>query len=309
MNTLSFLKVFFFSIALCIVHNLSGQTVTIAEDSSYIGENSAILDVNSTNKGLLPPRLTSFERQAINNPAAGLIVYDTDVNQLFQFNGTLWEKLLTDSDINNIKSQINELQLMTGILIEDADGNIYNTVKIGNQRWMAENMRTTKTKGGLQISLITDNSAWANSSINMVYCWYDNDSINNSQYGALYNLEAAKVICPAGWHLPNVNEWLTLSSFLGLNSGGKLKEAGLSHWSAPNSGATNESGFTALPGGGRSSFNGAFVGLTTGAYFYTSSIEYLNYTPLLFELYFDNANVNTDDYPAGMGASVRCIKD
>lgn len=139
--------------------------------------------------------------------------------------------------------------------VTDSDGNVYNTVTIGTQVWMAENLRTTKYKDNTAIPLVTDNTAWTNLST-PGYCWYNNDAATNkSTYGALYNWYTVNTgkLCPTGWHVPTDAEWSTLTTCLGGVgvAGGKLKEAGTSHWMSPNVGATNETGFTALPSGYR----------------------------------------------------------
>lgn len=136
----------------------------------------------------------------------------------------------------------------------DIDGNIYHTVIIGNQIWLAEDLKTTKYNDGTPIPLVTGNAGWINLST-PGYCLYDNDITNRETYGALYNWFALQTgkLCPTGWHVPSDEEWTVLTDFLGGESiaGGKLKEAGTVHWDTPNLGATNESGFTSLPGGFR----------------------------------------------------------
>jgi len=138
--------------------------------------------------------------------------------------------------------------------VTDIDDNIYHTVIIGNQVWLTENLKTTKYNDGSVIPLVTDNTGWISLS-SPGFCWYNNESANKDIYGALYNWYAVNTgkLCPTGWHVPSDGEWTALTDFLGGESiaGGKLKETGISHWLSPNTGATNESGFTALPGGFR----------------------------------------------------------
>jgi uncharacterized protein (TIGR02145 family) len=152
----------------------------------------------------------------------------------------------------------------------DVDGNKYKTIGIGNQTWMAENLRTTHYADGSTIPLVTGDDNWdALTYADKAYCWFNNDSVSNARtYGALYTWSAAmngavssssspsgiQGVCPVGWHLPSDQEWTTLTDYLGgLDvAGAKLKETGVSHWRSPNAIATNESGFTALPGGHRS---------------------------------------------------------
>jgi uncharacterized protein (TIGR02145 family) len=143
----------------------------------------------------------------------------------------------------------------TDCTVTDADGNVYNTVTIGTQIWMAENLRTTKLSDGTDIPLVADYTEWRDLAT-PGYCWYDNIPVAaGNPYGALYNGYAAHSgkLCPAGWYVPTGIEWSTLTDYLGggLAANGKLKETGTNHWLSPNTGATNESGFTGLPGGYR----------------------------------------------------------
>ena len=194
--------------------------------------------------------------------------------------------------------------------VVDADGNLYASVTIGTQVWMRENLRTTKYNDGTSISLVSDNTTWS-SLTTAAYCWYNNDEAGNKvDYGALYNrhVNTAK-LCPAGWHVPTLNNWITLENYLGGLSiaGGKLKEIGTWHWTAPNTGATNESGFTAFPGGYRNSA-GQFLNMGTYATFWTSDNYSSTYGWHVY-LNTNNAGVTHGDLSFKAGASVRCVKD
>jgi uncharacterized protein (TIGR02145 family) len=150
--------------------------------------------------------------------------------------------------------------------LADVDNNYYNTVTIGTQTWMSENLRTTKFNDNTVIPCITDDSQWS-ALTTPAYCWYNNDETSHKNtYGAMYNWfvvnsggNGGKNVCPVGWHVPSSEEFGILSDFLGGETvaGGKLKEEGITHWTTPNTSATNETGFTALPGGHRL-FHGAF---------------------------------------------------
>jgi uncharacterized protein (TIGR02145 family) len=138
--------------------------------------------------------------------------------------------------------------------VKDFEGNVYKTITIGTQTWMADNLRTTKYRNGDAIPEVTDSSAWINL-ITGAYCNYNNTRNNDTivSYGRFYNLYAVtdnRNICPTGWHVSTDAEWTTLTDYLGGASvaGDKLKEKGTTHWESPNAGATNEIGFTALPG-------------------------------------------------------------
>jgi uncharacterized protein (TIGR02145 family) len=160
--------------------------------------------------------------------------------------------------------------------VTDADGNVYHTVQIGTQTWMVENLKTTRYNDGTSIRLVTENLEWARLSTD-AYCWYDNDSASNiDNYGALYNWTAAHSdkLAPVGWHVATDEDWTTLTTFLDGESvaGGKLKEKGTGDWQSPNTGATNEVGFSALPGGYRST-DGTFADLGLSGDWWTTSEE------------------------------------
>lgn len=154
--------------------------------------------------------------------------------------------------------------------VSDIDGNIYKTIQIGAQAWMAENLKTTKFNDGSPIPYIADATDWSQLSA-PGYCWYNNDAESfKTVIGALYNWyttdvagNGGKNVCPSGWHVPTDPEWTILTDYLGGLSvaGGKLKESGISHWQSPNINASNESGFTAIPGGYRSYTDGAYFSI------------------------------------------------
>lgn len=187
--------------------------------------------------------------------------------------------------------------------VSDIDGNNYKTVKIGSQSWMAENLKTAKLNDGTKIPQVTEFNEWI-SMYSPAYCWYNNDSTNKKLYGALYNyypVETGK-LCPTGWHMPNDDEWIILKSFLGDSAvGGKLKEAGLVHWPFPNKGATNSSGFTALPGRGRSDYGG-FVANDEGAWWSNTPLQYWYVTS-------ESENLFKYGISHRGGVSVRCLND
>lgn len=226
-------------------------------------------------------------------------IYDTWDNNIHWYewqgmsSGNIWG--IYGFNIFNIKSEPT---------LNDYDGNVYKTIKIGDQVWMAENLKTTKFNDGTSITLVSDDANWAALKA-PAYCWYDNKIANKDTYGALYNwyTVSAGKLCPAGWHVPSDDDLKTLISYLdGVSvTGGKLKEVGFTHWTSPNTGATNESGFTALPGGLRSAGTSIFnslglVGIWWGydfAWYVQNSISTLTESAYAYE----------------HGLSVRCIKD
>ena len=139
--------------------------------------------------------------------------------------------------------------------VVDCDGNSYKTILLGySQIWMAENLKVTHYRDGTEIPNIIDETSWYANKQGKC-CDYENDIRNTNVYGKLYNGYAVcseKNICPEGWHIPTMDEWMKLISCVG-SVGGKLKESGTLHWKDPNAGATNDSLYTARPGGCRSS--------------------------------------------------------
>ena len=196
--------------------------------------------------------------------------------------------------------------------VTDIDGNVYNTVTIGIQVWMVENLKVTKYRNGDPIANVTDNTAWKGLTTG-AYCWYGNDAANKVTYGALYNWYAvndSRNIAPVGWHVPTEAERDMLDNFLGGASvaGGKLKEAGTSHWGSPNTGASNSSGFTALPAGYRISGTGAFDKLTWHTYLWSSTQDDAT-TAFRRQLKFDSEGVATFYSDKKSGFSIRLVKD
>jgi uncharacterized protein (TIGR02145 family) len=190
------------------------------------------------------------------------------------------------------------------LIIDERDGQNYSTVQIGDQCWMAENINIG--------SMISVDSSMTNNGIIEKYC-YNNSYSNCMNYGGLYDWnemmqyttqEGIQGICPAGWHIPSESEYTILIDYLGGESiaGGKMKESGTIHWKTPNTGATNESGFSAFGGG--FSFNNLFFSLKDGGYFYSSTLNGLS--PMLS---YNNASVALNGYPIYFRKSVRCIKN
>ena len=194
--------------------------------------------------------------------------------------------------------------------LKDIDGNVYKTVTIDTQVWMAENLKTTKYNDGNTIPLVTEKLAWV-ALKTPAYCWFNNDSSNKTVYGALYNWHTVYTnkLCPIGWHVPSVKEWTILTTYLGGKkvAGGKLKEIGITHWESRNKGATNETGFTALPSGNRSTTGVYdFIGLT--GYWWSSS-EYSTTSAYYRLMYYNYGTVGETFYYKRNGFSVRCLRD
>lgn len=214
-----------------------------------------------------------------------------------------------------IKPLILGITILVGIscsTIKDIDGNKYNVVKIGEQRWIGENLKTTKNSDNTQIPLVTNDTEWINQ-YTPAYCWYNNDSVTYAQiYGALYNWHTVETgkLCPSGWHVPTDEDWKLLMDYVGGDdvAGSKLKEMGNSHWTDSNSDATNENGFTALPGGYRAT-NGKFLHMGIKGHWWTSTS--FSYTHAVKkDINDENGIVNSGNGNKSRGGvSIRCIKD
>ena len=207
--------------------------------------------------------------------------------------------------------------------VTDIDGNVYLTVVIGDQEWMAEDLKVTRYRNGDGVPNETDGETWAGLTTG-AYCEYGNDPNNVTTYGRLYNWYAVndtRGIAPAGWHVPSDEEWKQLELNLGMSQaqaddihwrgtdeGGKLKESGTSHWLPPNAGATNSSGFTALPGGDRY-YGGAFSTLLGEAANYWSTTEYPGEVAWHRFVYYQNSQIYRGHDSKRYGFSIRCVKD
>lgn len=185
--------------------------------------------------------------------------------------------------------------------VSDSDGNVYKTIKIGNQIWMAENLRTTKYNDGNSIPKVTDILSWHNLSSPAFSPYnYENSS------GVFYNWYAVSTgkLCPVGWHVPSDDEWTTLENYLGGNTiaGGKLKVTGTTNWRSPNTAATNESGFTALPAGPIGSqilgYDGFWWSSTMG-----------DGAALYRGLNYSTGSISRSSIQMRAGFCVRCLKD
>lgn len=195
--------------------------------------------------------------------------------------------------------------------ITDADGNVYSSVVIGSQVWMALNLRTTRYNNGDPVPLVTDDAEWENTGEG-AFCYYSNDKKYGKTYGILYNWHAvsdSRGICPPGWHIPSDEEWQVLSDFLGGDkvAGDKMKETGTRHWAEPNAGASNVSGFTALPAGGRDEY-GKFIVDRYGSHWWSTTVSG-SVDVRVRSIYFGYGSIMTDEYSPNNGFSVRCLKD
>jgi uncharacterized protein (TIGR02145 family) len=275
----SLITVFRIAFALLLTFNFSLSTISAQNDTMYIMKSGAIVD-----------------QYNVNTEVDSVIFYKPTVAQ----NDT------------------------AGTFTDSRDGNEYNWVQIGDQVWMAENLAYLPS-----VNMVADGSEDAAGSYYYVY-GYDGTNVtdakataNYTTYGALYNWTAAmggesssttnpsgiQGVCPTGWHLPSDAEWTELTDYLGGTSvaGGKLKETGTTHWSSPNTGATNETGFTALPGGYRDN-NGTFSYIGSSG-FWWSATESNASDAWGRNVRCNYSNVYSFNYNKELGFSVRCLRD
>ena len=374
------------------------QSVGINADGS-VANASAMLDVNSTTKGFLPPRMTYAQREAITSPAIGLMIYCTDCGngEPQYYSGAEWKNMIggtattvvavaptiTTTAVSSIGTttassggvitadggaSVTQRGLVwststnptialstktedgtgTGTYTSALSGLIANTtyyvrayatnsagtgygaevsfatlpppteVVIGTQTWKIKNLDVTTYSDGTAIPQVTDATAWAALTTG-AWCYYNNDSANGAIYGKLYNWYAVagihdtdaatpnKILAPTGYHIPSDAEWTTLTTFLGGESvaGGKMKATTL--WSSPNTGATNSSGFTGLPGRYRSS-GGTFDGIGTNGFWWSSS-EYDAALAWFRNLNYNNGSAGRGYGNKSYGFSVRSLRD
>jgi uncharacterized protein (TIGR02145 family) len=255
-----------------------------------------MLDVKSTPKGFLPPRMTYAERNTIATPPAGLMIWCSNCSaagELQVYNGTAWTNMVGGVVCGNP-------------ITDPRDGKSYTTVLIGTQCWFSKNLNI-----GTRIT-----NSQTNNGIIEKFCYNDLES-NCNLYGGLYQWDEAmqytttqglQGICPTGWHLPTDAEWTTLTTYLGGTSvaGGKMKETGTVHWALPNTGATNSSGFTAFPGGFWAVTN-IYSNLTTQSSLWSSTQNSGN--AWTRDLSNSNGTVNRTSNTRTDARTVRCLKD
>jgi len=187
-----------------------------------------------------------------------------------------------------------------------------NSVRIGNQVWMTENLNVDHYRNGDPIPDVRDPQEWTELTTG-AWCYFNNNPANGAIYGKLYNWYAVndpRGLAPQGWHIPSDAEWQMLVDHLGGSAvaGGKLKEQGTKHWDSPNTGASNESGFSALPGGHRDFLDGNYIDMGTVPFFW-SSTENNSFDAFVRFLHYDHPVVSHYYFNVHQGASVRCVRD
>ncbi len=316
------MKYFIIIILITISININAQVLIDADGTATL-ESSAILDVQSNDKGFLPPQLSWPEMQAIVTPAEGLIVYNTTANCMYVYNGTRWY-VIEYCNCGNVT---------------DVDGNYYETVQIGTQCWMAENLKTTNYANGSSISGVYDDGATYFENYGKVYTWA---AVMGGSASSNLNPSGVQGVCPDGWHMPSDAEFLELENricedlghpncntiFNGTNTGwlGHIESQGGSEaramkeynalWNgnstnvnAGYNNSTDPSGFNALPGGSRHS-SGTYGSVGSTTYFWTTTQNISNTLNAYFRgLYYNGSKINRFDMQKTYGLSVRCIRD
>ena len=286
-NKMKILFVIGFTLFCCCT--VYGQNVGIGTATPNA---SAKVDISSTNKGFLPPRMTMAQRDSIQNPAAGLVIWCTNCDEMQVYNGIIWKNFSGTS----------------------ASGTTIPNVKIGNQTWALRNLNVGSFSNGDPIPVVTDPVVWS-SLTTPARCFYYNDSANYTrEWGTLYNWYAAsdpRGLAPQGWHVPSDSEWTVLVNYLGGedSAGGRMKSTSSYYWLPPNTGASNSSGFTAIPAGLRD-INGVFQSWGSDGGFWWST------TPVNATLAWNRYVVydaawcfkGSGSYKR-YGLSVRCIKN
>jgi uncharacterized protein (TIGR02145 family) len=292
------MKTTIISLITIIVFAMQLQAQVAVNTDGTQPDNSAMLDVKSTSKGFIPPRMTKSQRDAISAAVKGLVIFNTTSATLNIYNGTYWA---------NLDGSPSDLWRCGQPFTDDRDGKTYNTVLINSQCWFAQNLNV-----GTRIDFSmtqTDNGVIEK------YC-NNNDETICDIYGGLYQwdelmqfvtISGARGLCPTGWHIPAEAEWTTLTTFLGgsIEAGGKLKETGITHWAEPNTGATNSACFTAFGGGSGSHFG--YGGVKHYAYFWSSTESSPNAWEITLGYNFNH--ILTDNKDKIAGYSCRCLHD
>lgn len=313
-------KITAITIILCFIFNPfdSWTQVAINTDGSAPAS-SAMLDVSSDTAGMLIPRMTTTQRDAISSPAEGLLIYNSTEDKFDYYNGGAWRTMISSTNSSGSSAE------GSGFCSEgvtDYDGNIYSTVKIGNKCWMAENLRSNNYSDGTTITGAYN---------------YDDANYNARAYGKLYtwaalmngasssdaNPSGVQGVCPTGWHVPSETEWKILEYTLGMSfteyntsyfrgthgEGLKLKETDNAQlWQISSATGNNLTGFSALPAGLRAE-NGTYTGIYQTIGFW-SCTEYDATHPYYRWLRYNEEGIARDyDIPKTIAMSVRCVRD
>jgi uncharacterized protein (TIGR02145 family) len=279
--------------------NLSGVLVSNGSENKAF----SIESVNNINR---ISQTEAVKRETRGSEATVDMAYSAGDRLKFTGASGSYKTVLTDIPASNKTINFNF------VACTDGDLNIYPVVVIGTQTWMAENLKTTKYNDGTAIPNVTVNATWSTLSTG-AYADYSNTPAVGAIYGKLYNWYVVaptntKKICPSGWHVPTDAQWTVLNNYLGGEAlaGGKMKETGTTHWLSPNA-ASNESGFTALPGGYRDQ-SGSFSFFNYYGFWWASTEVSAGFAYYRF-IYNTNTSLSAGDNDKHGGFYVRCMKD
>jgi uncharacterized protein (TIGR02145 family) len=317
-------------------------TITTGAPTS-VGLDSALISGNITNDGGSAILLRGVCYSTSPNPnmgnsrtedGSGIGSFNTVLRGLAS--STTYYARSYAKNTNGVVVYGNEVSFTTGVpapsfvcgtsTVSDADNNSYNTVQIGTQCWTQSNLKVSKYRNGDNIPTGLSNADWQNTTSG-AYALYANDPVNDGLYGKLYNHYAvtdSRGLCPSGWHVPSDGEWNVLVKYLDPNAdtlcggcsqssiaGGSLKSTATQPlpggWNPPNMGATNSSGFTALPGGVRDYF-GDFTFMTAFGYWWSSSV-FSGSVAWPRDLDDTSSGITRNYYDRAHGFSVRCCRD
>jgi len=300
-----------------IILSDNSKTVRIEVTRTYgifdVKTNSRLMTMSLSMDGVIYKAVSgNLDYKISGNTVSGKYTFTatSNNNTPMEVNNGLFENIM----LEGINTPLFNPNLTYGTMT-DQDGNVYKTITIGTQTWMAENLRTTKYNDGTAIPNITDNNVWNGLLYEATgaYCAYKNtiniDSI--SILGLLYNWYAVNTgkLAPAGWHVPSSNEWTTLINYLGGAevAGGKMKETGNMHWGSSDTSIDNSSGFTALPSGNRMDY-GLFRDMDTHSHYWSTTVE-SEYYVWYYDIGYSGTYIFRNSYWRNSGYAVRCLKD
>ncbi|MCX6230292.1 MAG: T9SS type A sorting domain-containing protein [Bacteroidetes bacterium] len=278
--------------------------------SKLISINNSLVDAKISNIGSKDPGVVGQNSYKNTMSTLNMSFTSGDNLRFTGYSGT-HSAIAYDSPNTSKTIIINFTTTVCPSLVTDIDNNIYDVVLINNQCWLKQNLKARRFRNGDSITNIIDNTSWG-SYTSAAYCNYNNDTNLANTYGRLYNfyvVSDSRKVCPTGWHPAANNEWDTLVNYLGGDNiaGGRLKESGLAHWNSPNTGATNESDFTALPSANRNG-NGTFMNVGYTCMWWTSTEDVPGFA-WMRGLGFDAALIYNANISKNGGFSIRCIKD
>jgi len=285
---------------------VNGVLINTTTSSTFY--NDVICPLTIGNSGSFEAFYGKLDDIAIYNRALS----QSEITQLYNSNSCIANIINNDTSICRGSSVTLNAAAANPASLTDINGNVYPTVNIGTQTWMQKNLNVSKYKNGDIIPQVTNAAQWAALTTG-AWCWYNNDSATYAAtYGKLYNWYAVndpRGLAPEGWHVPSDSEWINLENYLGGSAiaGGKLKETGTTNWLSPNTGSTNLSGFTFIPGGTRMT-NGQFVNVKLYGYSWSNTQSSIT-NAWIRTLFYINAEISKGSSKKTDAFSTRCLKN